>query len=478
MNVKSKIKKGFISRKFKLGGMQTLQMVLVLAIVVVVNLVAGKMNLTVDLSSDKIYTLTDSTKKLTEGLKEDVTIYYMCQAGQETDAIEKVLDQYDKLSHVSVEEKDPIVYPNFSKQYTDETITGNDIIVVNAKENRSKFVAYSDMVQSSMDYSTYSQSTTLDAEGQITAAIQSVTTTDSKKVYYTQGHGEQTLDTEFTSLLSKANMTATEWKSQAAQTVPSDCDLVLMNGPAYDLSQDEYNLLNQYMQKGGRMILFLNATADSQPRLKKLMKNYGLNAVDGYVVDSTQCYSSQYPTILAPTVGSHDITKDASDTQTLIMNAVGMTTGKSDRDTLTVTSLLDTSDSSFSRTDKTASSLEKIDSDIQGPFSVAAIATETVKDKDNNEKQAQFIVFGSYTFQDQTFIGSNQFGNRSILLNTLSQITGSETSSLAIPARSLDTQTVTIQASDRVYYTTLLVVVVPLLLLAAGFIIWNRRRKR
>lgn len=349
MNVKSKIKKGFISRKFKLGGMQTLQMVLVLAIVVVVNLVAGKMNLTVDLSSDKIYTLTDSTKKLTEGLKEDVTIYYMCQAGQETDAIEKVLDQYDKLSHVSVEEKDPIVYPNFSKQYTDETITGNDIIVVNAKENRSKFVAYSDMVQSSMDYSTYSQSTTLDAEGQITAAIQSVTTTDSKKVYYTQGHGEQTLDTEFTSLLSKANMTATEWKSQAAQTVPSDCDLVLMNGPAYDLSQDEYNLLNQYMQKGGRMILFLNATADSQPRLKKLMKNYGLNAVDGYVVDSTQCYSSQYPTILAPTVGSHDITKDASDTQTLIMNAVGMTTGKSDRDTLTVTSLLDTSDSSFSR---------------------------------------------------------------------------------------------------------------------------------
>ena len=102
MNVKSKIKKGFISRKFKLGGMQTLQMVLVLAIVVVVNLVAGKMNLTVDLSSDKIYTLTDSTKKLTEGLKEDVTIYYMCQAGQETDAIEKVLDQYDKLSHVSI----------------------------------------------------------------------------------------------------------------------------------------------------------------------------------------------------------------------------------------------------------------------------------------------------------------------------------------------------------------------------------------
>ena len=200
------IKKSFSNRKFKMGGFQTLTMVIVIVVVVVLNMIVGKMNLTVDLSSDKIFTLTEDTKKLAEGLSDDITLYYMCQDGKEAVQIEKVIDQYDKLGHISVERKDPVIYPNFAKTYTEDEITDNDVIVVNEKKNKSKHVKSSDMVIQDVDYSTYSQTNTLDAEGQLTAAIQSVTSTETKKVYITSGHGEQELDGSFTDILHKSNM--------------------------------------------------------------------------------------------------------------------------------------------------------------------------------------------------------------------------------------------------------------------------------
>ena len=104
------VKQSFSSRKFKMGGFQTLMIAIVVIVVVVLNLLVGKMNITVDLSSDKIYTLTDDTKNLVSGLSDDITIYYMVQDGNEATAIEKVLDEYARLSHIKVEKKDPVVY--------------------------------------------------------------------------------------------------------------------------------------------------------------------------------------------------------------------------------------------------------------------------------------------------------------------------------------------------------------------------------
>lgn len=47
------IKNSFKSRKFKMGGYQTLIMVIVIILVIGLNLVVNKMNITVDLSSRK-----------------------------------------------------------------------------------------------------------------------------------------------------------------------------------------------------------------------------------------------------------------------------------------------------------------------------------------------------------------------------------------------------------------------------------------
>ena len=113
------IKNSFKSRKFKMGGYQTLIMVIVIILVIGLNLVVNKMNITVDLSSQKMFTLTSDTTNLADKIKDKVTLYYMCQDGSEMTQIEKVVDNYDGLGTIKVVKKDPVVYPNFSKTYTD-----------------------------------------------------------------------------------------------------------------------------------------------------------------------------------------------------------------------------------------------------------------------------------------------------------------------------------------------------------------------
>ena len=116
------LKKNFTSRQFKMGGYQTLVMVIVIALVIVLNLVVHKLNITVDLSSDQKYTLTEKSKELASGIQDSIKMYYMCQDGSENVMIEKVLDQYDGLGKIEVIEKDPVIYPQFSKEYTEDEI--------------------------------------------------------------------------------------------------------------------------------------------------------------------------------------------------------------------------------------------------------------------------------------------------------------------------------------------------------------------
>ena len=211
------IKNSFKSRKFKMGGYQTLIMVIVIILVIGLNLVVNKMNITVDLSSQKMFTLTSDTTNLVDKIKDKVTLYYMCQDGSEVTEIEKVVDNYDGLGTIKVVKKDPVVYPNFSKTYTDEDIQSNDVIVVNETNGKSKLVSQSDMLIQDTDYQTMSSSYTLDAEGQLTAAIQSVTSANATTLYYTSGHSEQELDTTFKDVLNKSNIDTKELATESAE---------------------------------------------------------------------------------------------------------------------------------------------------------------------------------------------------------------------------------------------------------------------
>lgn len=473
------LKENFKSRKFKMGGYQTLVMVIVIVLVIILNLVVNKMNITVDLSSDQKYTLTEKTRELAKGIKDTVKMYYMCQDGSENVMIEKVLDQYNGLGNIEVIEKDPVIYPKFSQKYTDEEIQSNDVIVVNETNGKNKFVSSAAMLVQDFDYSTYESTYDLDAEGQLTAALQSVTAEADVKLYYTSGHNEAGVSESLTDLFSKSNIESAELKTASASGVPDDCDILMINAPQYDFSEEEYKQISDYLSNGGKAVFFLNAvTTEPMTNYNKLLADYGVDVVDGYVVDAKGALNQMYPTMLVPQTEEHDITADVGDTIVAVPVSKGMTVQSDVRSTLTVTPLLKTTDSAFSKINLESETTEKEDGDVDGPFHIGLVIKDAYTENTKGAGNAtEIVVFGSGNIAASDFVATNQYGNRSVILNTISYLSGAETNTLAIPVRSLSEEQVAIGEGDRIFFTVMLVVILPLVLLVTGFAIWYRRRK-
>ncbi len=472
-------KDSFQDRKFRMGGFQTLVMVLVIVIVVVLNLVVAKLDITFDLSSDKIYSITDETRNLAKGIKDEIKLYYMCQEGKQSTQIEKVVKQYDGLGNIKVISKDPIVYPSFAKQYTDDSIQDNDIIVVDETKNTNKIVTASDMLIQDVDYTTYQTTTTLDAEGQITAALQSVTSEDKTKIVTVSGHGEDGLGSGVQDIFTKSNMETKEIKT-ASEDIPEDCDILWVNGPKYDITEEEYKKLSTYLQEGGKAILCTNIQGSKMKWYNKLLSDYGTKVQEGYVIDPKLMYSSQIPTSVVPSILSSDITQDIfnGSATVVVPQTNGFTTEEDVRSTLTVTPMLATSDEAYAKTNLNAKSYKKEEGDVAGPFYLATMMEDTYTEKTEGEGRATRIVaYATQTFTDDSLVSSNQYGNRSMLLKSLEYLSGENASTLAIPTRSLDQQHVSLNKQMIVFYTVLLVVIVPLAFVVIGFVIWFRRRK-
>ena len=188
-------KKKFASRKFKMGSFQTITMVIVLAVVVLVNVVIARMNWSKDMNSDYLYSLSSDTISYVKGLKDDITIYYLVEDGHEAQTssytktinVENIIKLYDGLGTVKVEKKNPVLYPNFAKKYTSESVQDNDMIVVNNKNGKSQYLSFqSDMIEMTYDTSSGSMEQvpkSLKLESAVTSAIQKVTLKNTKKVY-------------------------------------------------------------------------------------------------------------------------------------------------------------------------------------------------------------------------------------------------------------------------------------------------------
>lgn len=110
------------------------------AILVVVNLLIQELPSKyreIDLSTQKMYSIGDQTKKLLKNLDKDVTLYFIAQKGSESSDIEKLLERYEESSdHVKVEQKDPAVNPKFTSQYTTEGVNNNSVIVVSGDKSK------------------------------------------------------------------------------------------------------------------------------------------------------------------------------------------------------------------------------------------------------------------------------------------------------------------------------------------------------
>ena len=473
---------GLKSSNVRIGGYSIFAVIIVIAIAVAVNYFAAALPSTamqVDITSTQLFSVSDQTKKLLGDLEKDVTVYWVVRSGYEDATVETMLDIYDGLSgSLTVEKKDPDVNPAFVRQYTD-TAEDNSLIVVCGERNT--YVAADDIYE--YDYSSYYYDYTYDVsfagESALTSAVAYVTNDDLPTVYMLEGHGESELSDTFSSAVEKENIMIEQLSLLTLEAVPEDADCVILYAPTSDISADEKDKLQSYLQAGGAILLITDPPdADMDyTNLYALMADYGAETVEGIVLEGdSNYYAWGAPHYLLPEIESHDITDPliSGNYYVLLPIAQGLTIGEDLRDTLTVSELLTTTDSAFSKVAGYAmETYDKEDSDIDGPFAVGLAITDTV----DSDLEAKIVWVTSAALLDDDTSQQVSGANLDLFINALDWMCEQE-DSISIRAKSLDSEYLTIGSGTVSLLSILIVGIIPLGYLSIGIVTAVRRKRK
>lgn len=445
------------TKAFRKGSYSTVIMVVIIAIVIAANVMFSKLPTAarnIDVSSNNLYSIGDTTHSVLDGLKNDVEIIVIKDKESTDKRISTLLAKYaDYSGHIKVTYKDPVLYPSVLTTY--DTEENNIVIKCDATDKTTK-VAFSDIIVTSTSYYGSTYETSFDGEGQLTKAIDYVSNENNKLIYTISGHGESDFGKNISELISKSNFNVKSVNLLVDNGIPDDCDMLICNQPTKDLADDELKLLREYMENGGKMAVVLADTTTKTPNFDALMADYGISKVNGHIADTERYYGQNVYQIF-PNYSSGDITgKFGPEEYTLLFGSLGLKVEETDG--VTVDEFLTTSD-------KGAAVVGENDY-TKGKYTLAAAAT---KDK------SRFTVFGSASIIDDEF--TSYYKNLMDLQVFMNSITANfdDVSNISIDSISLQTTHNTIANGSGI--GAIFIGIIPVALLILGFLRWFGRRK-
>lgn len=530
------------NKKIKNGSYSIGMTAFVIAVIIVLNLIAGELPskyTKLDMSDEQLYSLGSQTEQIAEALDKDVTLYYIAESGNEDPTLKEVLDRYADLSgHIKVVQKDPVLYPNFTSQYTDDKVSSNSIIAVCGEQ--SKIIPYNNIYETSINYNTYSYETTgFDGEGQITSAIAYVTSEGLPTMYVLEGHNETQISASMQEAIEKENIKTEDLNLLTAEQVPDDADILFIYSPQSDLSSEEKDKIITYLKSGGKAFITSDYTGKDMPNFEAVLQEYGVQTKQGVVVESDANHYAGNPLYLVPNVSSgSDITESLTGRYTLLFGAQAVEKLEDARTGLSIQNLLTTSDSAYVKEDvENMQTLTKEDGEEEGSFPLAVAISETVEASTEEEevteaqseaesqgltenesetgtegttegttetaaetvaetdtdtetetkaaagtdagesKETRLVYISSGLMFDDQLNSKVSGANMELFTNALGWMCDHEVS-VSIPSKSTQIEYLTLTAASARTWSIVTMILLPVLALATGGVIWFKRRRR
>lgn len=482
-----------IKKKWLIDGTKTFILVLIIiAAFIGINFGMQKLELTpIDLTQEKLYTLTDASKEKVKGINEDVNIYFVGYSND--DSVVDLGKQYKKVNEKIVAEAiDVNERVDIAQKYGIESDTTGIIVECGEK---SKVLTSNDLY--TYDYSTYE---TIDvSEEKLTYAIESVTTENIPVVYTLEGYSEFTLTNNMQYLsvyLGNEIMEIKTLNILSTGKVPDDCNALMITTPTKDFDDVAANAIIEYINKGGK-ILWLNGAYGIEqdlPNVQKVLDVYGVKPFEVGIVmetDSSKMILNS-PEMIIPEIQYSDITEKISSSLGVMLIDATRINLKSDEELeqlkVEKTDLLTSSETSFFRNDVTITSQSQTDSDESGIFTLAAQLVKTIKEDDdtseeNTEVKSTLIIIGeNYFASDYPISSSSQtpavtvYNNKDLVINSIAYLTDRENDITVRKSTGTVTYTATEQEDTIV---RIIIFAVPIVIIIIGIVIWQvRRRKR
>lgn len=514
-------------------GTNTLSQVLVLVVaLIVLNLLSQKFFWRVDLTETKTYTLSKGTKNILASLDETVTIKTFFSDNVPPDIIPVIQDvndiyeEYVRYSDgkVNLEIKNPseenfrssaleagipeVQYQEFSQDKY-EIANGFLGTAISYKDNTEVIELITEQNIQNLEYETSSR-------------IYKLTTEEKPKVGFLTGHGEKSLEGDYSTIKEYLEIQFTIETVDLSQGEPIDSNQIkalIIAAPTGPFSDRDKFELDQYIMNGGRVVVLADIfnlgyqttmLSKSQSNIGEFFNHYGVEVSESVLLDEsyTPLYGLfRYPYWVLATAGNFDSNNPAlAQLQSLVFQWASPLNEVETNGNRKYTSLIKTTEEAWLATGEmiSADPSQNFTPLSQRQYDIAAIIegkqVSMFKDQDipelessgeepledkravehprNNEfEDAKLVVIGDSDFISDSFIESSE-QNPVFFLNLIEWLASSEDlisiRSKNISYRPLETTT----KSTKLFAKAANIGIVPVLLIGTGIAYNTIRKKR
>ena len=448
---------------------------LLIVLLVGVNYFAHRLPYRWDVTRYNQHTLTQATVAFVEGIEQpiELTAFYV---GLPPKYLADLLNEYQRISDgkITINIVDPIQDIAYAAKYGN-VISGQERKLIVVSGERRKDVDFSDSPLT---------------EEQLSNALTRVAR-ESRQVYFLTGHGERSLSAKgneslslFASLLSSNNIRSKSLMLGIEQTIPDDCDVLIIAGPSTKLTEQEAALVQSYLEQGGDALFLIEAVTISQanvaltaeqegknPALNNILNNWGIDVGSDIVVDLSSHIGGDVGSPATRNYVAHKAITDGLD-YTFYIRPRSIVALDQRRAGLKLAPIVLTAskEQSWAETNRTLKIDFDAGQDMAGPVAIAYVIWE---EKAQDEASDTRII----TFTDTDFLSNaylDQYSNAEMGINIVNWLSELDYA-VFLDQKKVKVERLDLTSKQRRIVVALLFLM-PLLIAMRGFYLWIRVR--
>ena len=463
------------------GLVTILSVIILLDLYILANIVLGKVILPeIDFTENKIYTLSDETKRKLTNLENEVGITFINY--EDTDFVIKLAEKYvmenSKIKIQKIENLES--RKDLMEKYSLDT--NEQLIIINSGESETTLT---DWELITIDYSTYEEIDT--SEEAITNAIVDVTMKEKPKVYFVSTHAEYEVDSYFNTLMDSMKKDANEVSTLdilATGNVPEDCDTLVITTLAEDITILEKDKIIEYINNGGEILLLVgpNLLEKDLTNFQQILNQYGISMEEGLIFEGKASNMLQeHPDFIIEKLQNSSLTENLNmNISVCLLDAASIKFNEEKKEELNVEfeELGYTSNEAFRRTDLSINNPKRTEFDSEvGEFIIGGMVNKKI----DEGKVSKLIIWGNELFVSDMQINLNEYdyfmpglyNNEDVVLNSIAYL--NEREDIITIRKSYDNITYT---ATQLQHNIIMgiIFIMPLLIIILGIIIWQVRR--
>ena len=452
-----------------------------MAFIGVSHYLANNSNSRWDVTQDKQHTLSNNTQEYVSTLANEVQLTAL-HVGVPPKYLLDLFKEYERVSMgvIKTEIIDPIEQIAYAAKFGNAINADERKVIVQSGNNRKDV----DFTQSVL------------SEDKLTNAIASVSRAP-RTVYFLTGHGEYSSSnieftglSKFKQLLSDNNITSKTLMLGISQSIPADCDVLIIAGPKTQLSLNEETVISDYLTKGGDALFLIEHTLvttpnnplsaqqlQKNPSLNTILNQWGLDVQSDIVVDLTNHIGDDVGSPATKNYQRHKALTEGLD-YTFYVRPRSINVLPQRRASIKHAVIASTAstENSWAETNRTLDIQFDPSTDTAGPIPFAYVVIEEKSDALAGDKlsDTRLIVFTDADFLSNVYI--EQYSNAQMGLNLVNWLAELDYKTF-ISAKEIKVERLDLTSQQKRQVIVILFLL-PFLLVISGLVVWLRTKMK